>query len=413
MNFKRVLLSKTVLKNPYLWALFVRLSLLAFTDLRIAGDAGDYLLLARNIIDGHGFSRCPVAPFPLTAQRPPLYPYFLSFLSLFGMEGAKPAGVANAILDLGSMYFLGSIGRVLHFKSAARLPWIVALFPPMVGLSLYPLTESLSIFLFLGATLLAFRSQWVSSGLLWGALALCRSYMVLFAPLLAIFYLRQRKMSLRHFGKLIVSASLFPVFWVVRNYLTVGLLTFSQSAGASLQSYLGFCFTRFDWWHEADVKAIFGIPLFSQILNGQCLEDSKIMELGAQGWGVVKQCIAQNPLGAAGNWGVKELNGLFDWGRIFIYENMPELVVQLGYFAMILVWIRMVFLIRSMPLLTAQWKQARSYFLLTLIYLGGVTAPFGLDARYFLPPTLLALMLAVESAFCSASLNKLSGPLQR
>ncbi len=71
----------------FLLALAVRLVFVAFYSW-VPHDALGYDTLARNILNGNGFSLHQRPPFAPTLYRTPVYPYFLSALyGLFGLHG--------------------------------------------------------------------------------------------------------------------------------------------------------------------------------------------------------------------------------------------------------------------------------------------------------------------------------------
>ena len=374
-------------------------------EFRVAGDALEYLRMARNLVLGHGFTRCSGDPFFPTAQRPPVYPYFLASLEFFGFDGPLWGGFFNVFFDLGSMFFLKKLGMKLGLQSARVLPWVVALFPPIIFLGLYPLAENLSLFLFLVGAVWFFERAFVLAGLVFGLLALCKSYWLLFGPVVGIVYFLKKEIGFKQLSKLGFSWLLFPFLWVLRNYFVLGIFTFSQSAAATLQTYIGLCIRDFDWWNEEKVRTFTSIPELAAMEFNKCQPDSEILEAGKKVKLMVSQCVTDDPWGVVQNWWIKELKGFLDWGRFYIYSPMPQWFLDFVYFGMIPIWILILYYIfreRKKPSMAA----LRTFWIITFGYLFLVTFPFAVDSRYFLPFMLLSFVLAFEAIFAQASSNR-------
>jgi hypothetical protein len=382
------------LDNPYLWAIVLRVGLLVLMQPHPRGDAGEFQTIAHNLAEGHGFSRCWQPPYPPTSQRPPLYPLILSILYLFGIGSVYAPGVLNTVFDLFSMKASEKFSRAAGLSHPRAFPWVLAFCPMLITMGNYPLTESLSVLLFFLASLYLFEQKSKRSGFTFGLLALCRSYYLLMPALLALF--RPLKRLSR---KALIVAMLFsfaaPSLWVARNFITLNHAMFSQSGTAGLQSYVGLCRRSFDWWDNDDVQHILHTSPFNQQISAQCMNEEQVLALDSQAWKHVSNCIESRPGDVAINLLVKTWNLFFAWGQIFPYDYVPSPARTIINILMMIIWARMIWI------WVAAYKKgamtdAFKYMLINIGYVFLVTLPFGIDARYLLAPSLLALGISLQ-----------------
>lgn len=139
-------------------------------------DAAQYLRIAHNFAIGHGIADYyPQVKIHPTAFRPPLYPALLGGLfKLFGTHLAV-AQAANAVLGA-CVVILASIvaTRIAGPRVGLAAAAVVALTPSLVANDLVPLSEPLSLVLFLSVVLLLFDRRWVAAGFASGLLMLTR-----------------------------------------------------------------------------------------------------------------------------------------------------------------------------------------------------------------------------------------------
>ena len=131
-----------------------------WTGKPLTHDEREYLTLAVNVAQGRGFATelpgetaSPAAPSQRFG-RGPGYPVFLAPLTWLDADlraGRLPAGVpaavkiVQAILGAAAILVLaGLVRRVAGDRAGAAAAWIAALFPPLVWMPAYALSEQLS-----------------------------------------------------------------------------------------------------------------------------------------------------------------------------------------------------------------------------------------------------------------------------
>jgi 4-amino-4-deoxy-L-arabinose transferase-like glycosyltransferase len=194
------------------WAIFV-------PHYVLRSDADQYVTIARNVASGWGI----VDAYPqifnhATAFRPPLYPVLLGELfRVFGPHVAV-AQAANAVL--------GSLVVVLAYQLATRLAGpraglvaavAVALSPSLLANDVVPLSEPLSLVLFLGVILLLLDRRSVVAGLAMGLLVLTRPSAPVLLAVAAIWLLCN--VGWRAAFRFVFVASVVVAPWIVRNQI--------------------------------------------------------------------------------------------------------------------------------------------------------------------------------------------------
>jgi hypothetical protein len=413
-------------RSPIFWAAALRLAAFVFYyPIDFRGDAADFDALAANLAAGHGLSRCAAAPFPPTAQRPPLFPVLLSVFYFFGASRLWAAFALNTVLDLLSLRLarLWSAEAGLGDVGARRLAWFVALCPLLVFYAPYPTTENLSFFLFLGASWLTFKGRasdrpgrWgFAGGIAWGCLALCRSYFLLFPALLALIR-PSRQWSRKGLALMFACSLIVPSIWVARNHAVFGKPVFSQGAAVGWQAYQGLCVSNFDWWDSRDVARITDHPVLSRMLGSACLSDDRMAELDHQvRQEVWRDCVAGDPAQAALNVAVKGAMLFINWGQFMPYTEIPSALRDWVNAFMALYWIYAAWILaraargsRSRggglgPPATPQVAASARYAILGLLYVAAVTLPFAVDARYLLGPFAVAFAVVMAISGPSAA----------
>lgn len=383
------------LNNPYLWAVILRLGLLILMRPHPRGDAADFQVIAHNLAEGHGFSRCWQAPFPPTSQRPPLFPFILSVLYAFEISDVYGPAILNLILDLFTMRVGARLAKALNFQRPQIFPWIIALCPMMITMGNYPLTESLGVLLFFLATLYLFENKTARSGFSFGLLALCRSYYILFPALM--FVLRPlRNLPRKAFLVAVLMSVIAPAVWVGRNLVTLKRPLFSQTGTAGAQAYYGLCRRNVDWWDPEDVKHVLSTFPFKELVSAQCMTDDQVLSLNTEAWARVSDCVQERPGDTAVHVAIKTWSLFFEWGQIFPYDYVPtgpRIVINI---LLMLIWARMIWIwivyFRKNPM-----SDAYRYAFMNIGYIFLVTLPFGIDARYLLAPELLIFGLTLST----------------
>ncbi len=384
---------KLRLNNPYLWAILLRLGLIALMQPHPRGDAADFQTIAHNLAAGHGFSRCWASPFPPTSQRPPLFPFILSILYAFEISDVYGPAILNLVFDLFSMKTSEKLARAMGLTRPGIFPWIIALCPMLITMGNYPLTESLSVLLFFLASLYFFEGRIYRSGFAFGLLALCRSYYILFPALLAVFR------PIKRFSRraLVIAALLSlaaPSVWIGRNLITLKRPVFSQTGTAGAQAYLGLCQRGFDWWDSNDVQHVMTTSPFRELISSQCMTDEQVLSLNTEAWTRVSSCVQEKPFDTTINIAVKTWSLFFEWGQIFPYDYVPKGPRTIIDLVMMLIWARMVWIWIGY-FKKNEITDAYRYVFMNIAYVFAVTLPFGIDARYLLAPGLLAFGLTL------------------
>lgn len=230
--------------------LLVRL-LFAFgywVDKPLTHDEQEYLHLAQNVAAGHGltYDASAAAPDVERFGRAPLYPLLLALIARVAPTAHLLAAirVAQSILGAVAIALLAFVAQRAAGSSAGTLAaWIAALYPPLVWMPAYVLSESLYVPLAFGNVLLVGRLidsgerfptsapswQLLMSGVLGGLAALTRPVHVFYLITVGAWLLLKRQLwwaMLVVIGALIVIAP-----WTARNYHEYGRLVLIASEG--------------------------------------------------------------------------------------------------------------------------------------------------------------------------------------
>jgi 4-amino-4-deoxy-L-arabinose transferase-like glycosyltransferase len=219
----------------------------------IQGDGVGYELLARNLLEGHGFSMDPQPPYTLDMLRTPGYPAFIA--GLYAVAGYRPEIVTlvQNLLSLFSLvvaYQLGlkMFGRREALVAAALITWDVG----TVILANVTLTETVFMTVFVPAIYCFYaalgsphsRAWLAGSGLLLGLSTLVRPA-AMFLPLVLLpvawwALLGGWKAKTTRLAILCVAylAAVSP--WVYRNYETFGSADISLAPGYTLNIYASY-----------------------------------------------------------------------------------------------------------------------------------------------------------------------------
>jgi|GEM_PF-6043426 len=392
------------LRNPYFWCIATRLAIAMFPRV-VQGDAADFEIMARNIADGHGLSRCWLEPFPSTSQRPPLLPLIMGVLYWLGVGQEIVPFIINVCCDLISIKLVRKWTKGLGLKSEKLAPWVIVGCPLLIAYSNAATTENLSITLLLAAALFFVRKQWLVSGLFWGLLALCRSYYLLFPGLLALLMLSGQLKIFSNRGRsawgpifiLLGTSVLFPGAWVTRNWVAFNKVTFSQGGTSGYQMYSGLCINGFDWWKKSDVDTYFSVPEIYEVVRSHCKTDDEMAEINSRVMVKLRECLREKPVEVARNVITKQVLLLTHWGQLFPYYRVPFVIIGLIDAGLFMFWITAIYLLwKNRSVLSRRTYQRDALFFsgANILYVFLITLPFGVDARYLLGPLLL-FMLAI------------------
>lgn len=210
-------------------------------------DEREYLALAQSLSAGRGFAYAAGHETGTTQQfgRAPVYPLFLAAIGAGDRNPeAAPARVkiAQSIVGAIAVWLIGVLAwRLAGAKAGAIAASIAAVYPPLVWICAYVLSEALYCTLALAGVLLldlaidradaAGRSApWgAAAGAVCGVAILARPAMLFFLPVAAIWLIARRRARLA--AVLVVAALLVVAPWTIRNYRTYGRFVLVASEG--------------------------------------------------------------------------------------------------------------------------------------------------------------------------------------
>jgi hypothetical protein len=230
-------------------ALRLAFALLYWVNQPLTHDEREYLALARSVARGEGFRYPADEPSPGTAQqfgRAPGYPLFLATLGLTTPVDHAPRRVQIAQASVGALgiWLIAAIaGRAAGPRAAVAGAAIAAVYPPLIWMPAYVLSETLFSTLALAAALakpprhledrgsriedrgsvsspiLGLRSS-ILGAVLTGLAILTRPTMLFFVPLAALWFLwRHRPADAIVF---VVVSVLCVAPWTIRNHHVYG-----------------------------------------------------------------------------------------------------------------------------------------------------------------------------------------------
>jgi 4-amino-4-deoxy-L-arabinose transferase-like glycosyltransferase len=208
--------------------------LLYWVDKPLTHDEREYLALARSVAAGRGFTYPPGHETGTAQQfgRAPGYPLFLAAVGVPDQDVASTpvrVKVAQAFVGAAVVWLIGLIaGRALGSRGGIAAAAIAAVYPPLVWMCAYVLSETLFSLAALGTALvldLAMQrarthrgggAGTVVAGLLAGTATLVRPVMLFFLPLALLWMLRRRRPALAIAFLVAALAVVLP--WTARNY---------------------------------------------------------------------------------------------------------------------------------------------------------------------------------------------------
>ncbi len=203
-------------------------------------DEVEYLALAQNVAAGRGFTYDPPAEgvdtTPQRFGRAPLYPVFLALVTGGRPLGREASGVpasvkvAQSLAGAASVWLIGLIAWwAAGSRTAVAATFLAAVYPPLVWICAYALSEAVYSVLALGSALLlglavdrptardGKLTGWLVAvaGLVAGLAALTRPAMLLFLVLAGLWLVGQRRLTLA--AALLGGAALVVGPWTARN----------------------------------------------------------------------------------------------------------------------------------------------------------------------------------------------------
>jgi len=225
----------------------VAFALLYWVNQPLTHDEREYLALGRSVARGEGF-RYPVdEPAPGTAQqfgRAPGYPLVLAALGVTipSEHAPRRVQIAQACLGAAGIWLIAAIaGRAAGSRAAVVAAAIAAVYPPLVWMPSYVLSETLYSTVALAAALaltpeargasreardsvasprLVPRASLLAGSVLTGLAILIRPAMIFFVPLGALWLLWRRRPA--DAGVFVLAAVLCVAPWTIRNHRVYG-----------------------------------------------------------------------------------------------------------------------------------------------------------------------------------------------
>ncbi len=210
-------------------------------------DEREYLALAESVAAGRGFTYAPDHESGTTQQfgRAPAYPLFLAAIGAgAGAPDASPVRVkvAQSVVGAAGVWLIGLIAwRLGGATAGVASAWIAAVYPPLVWMAAYVLSESLYCTLAMATVVLLDRAidradarerrdAWAAAaGTLCGVSILVRPAMLFFLPVAGLWLAARRRLGIA--AVLAATALLVVAPWTVRNYRTYGRLILVASEG--------------------------------------------------------------------------------------------------------------------------------------------------------------------------------------
>jgi 4-amino-4-deoxy-L-arabinose transferase-like glycosyltransferase len=212
------------------------------------GDTLLYHYLANGIADGSGyirpFSQLQYGEALPTAAYPPLFPLYLSFWSLLGLDSLEAHRAVSCLLAPVAVVLIGLLGRRVGGARVGLIAaGLAAIYPQLVMVDGTVITEALYAPLIAGVLLLTYRlldhpGPWSAAflGLAIGAATMTRSEAIFLVVLLA---LPAAVIAGRRIGRApllcviaVACTAIVLVPWVVRNEVTLGHpILFTSNSG--------------------------------------------------------------------------------------------------------------------------------------------------------------------------------------
>lgn len=231
-------------------ALRLAFGLVYWVDKPLTHDEREYLALAQSVAAGRGFVYAASHETGTAQQfgRAPAYPLFLAVIGAGSADhSASPARVkiAQSILGALGVWIIGLLAlRTAGPRAAVVASVIAAIYPPLVWMPSYVLSETLYSSLALGAVLLldvavdhaedmgsgrAGGALALIAGLLTGIAILTRPAMIFFLPLAVIWLVRRHRTILA--VALTAAAIAVVAPWTARNVRAYGTFVLVASEG--------------------------------------------------------------------------------------------------------------------------------------------------------------------------------------
>ena len=226
-------------------ALLLRLAFAFFywTDKPLTHDEREYLSLAESLSGGRGFTYDETGDTGTSPRfgRAPGYPAFLALFPMPARPESAPAIikiVQSALGAIGILLIASTARRAAGERAGVIAAWIATVYPPLVWMPSYVLSEALYLPLALGCTLLLTVAgttlpsnirRSAAAGLIAGAATLVRPGMLIFLPMAALWLAGRRQLATALAFTLAATVVIAP--WTVRNVRHYGRFVLIASEG--------------------------------------------------------------------------------------------------------------------------------------------------------------------------------------
>lgn len=206
-------------------------------------DSAEYVALAGNLIDGHGFTQAAGPPYTPDLRRTPVYPAVLAAAFAGSARSPRTAAVLNLALGLALLVPVAAMTRGYGVRVAIGASLLAATDVTSLVYQSLVLTETLfGLLMMLALAVLLLRPADLRASLFAGALfgiaALCRPISVLLAPALLPFMVwrdgRGWRSAARDYVAINLVSGAVVGAWVVRNVLVTGVLTLTSVGGVNM-----------------------------------------------------------------------------------------------------------------------------------------------------------------------------------
>jgi hypothetical protein len=214
------------------FALALRLAIGLPQHVGTGGDQSGYLILGRNLANGHGFSLATSPPYTASDFRMPGYPVLIAMVDWLG-TGSNGLKVVNSILGALAVVAVIRIARVVFADS--RWIWVsgfaVGLYPTMATYTSVALTENLSVAALCWFVYYAFFAQlndenrwhWlIAFGISACAVTMARAegVLVVLAGVILMAFVRRLRFGMA--AAALTLALIPPAAWALRNHAVSG-----------------------------------------------------------------------------------------------------------------------------------------------------------------------------------------------
>jgi Gpi18-like mannosyltransferase len=188
----------------------------------------DFMLTFAHRWDGNSYTFIAIHGYVTSGAEksfivfPPLYPLFIKFLTLFGINPTLSGVLVSNIFFIGAMIILFKLIELDYHKKIAYLTIIlISIFPTTFFFSIaYP--ESLFVFLFALSFYLARKRKYLFSGLAGGLAVITRPFGIIIFPALILYLFIQKDLNFKKLALLSTTFGLPILVYLLINYSLFG-----------------------------------------------------------------------------------------------------------------------------------------------------------------------------------------------